>query len=49
MDKILGRGTFGEVKKAQHRKGGFICAVKIIDKEKLKSNEIYFELMQNEL
>jgi|LauGreDrversion4_2_1035121.scaffolds.fasta_scaffold1244279_2 hypothetical protein len=35
--------------KAQHVKGGFIAAVKVIDKEKLRSNEVYFELMQNEL
>ena len=46
---MLGKGTFGEVKQAQHIKGGFTCAVKMIDKAKLKSNEVYFELMMNEL
>jgi serine/threonine protein kinase len=49
LENVLGKGTFGEVKKATNIKGQFICAVKIIDKNKLKSNEVYFELMQSEL
>ena len=49
MDKVLGKGTFGEVKRAQSIKGGFICAVKVIDKAKLDSNDVYKELMMNEL
>ena len=49
IQNVLGKGTFGEVYKATHVKAGFTCAVKCIDKEKLKSNEVYFELMMNEL
>lgn len=49
IDKVLGKGTFGEVRKATHKKGQFVCAVKVIDKQKLKSNQVYFKLMQDEL
>jgi calcium-dependent protein kinase len=49
MDKVLGKGTFGEVYKAENLKGKFTCAVKCIEKKKLKNNKVYFNLMMNEL
>ena len=49
LGEVLGKGTFGEVRRAEHLKAKFVCAIKVIDKLKLKNNQIYFELMQNEL
>jgi serine/threonine protein kinase len=49
LGDVLGKGTFGEVRKADHIKAKFVCAVKAIDKVKLRNNQVYFELMQNEL
>lgn len=49
LGDVLGKGTFGVVKRADHTKAKFVCAVKMIDKKKLKNNSTYFELMQNEL
>jgi serine/threonine protein kinase len=49
LGDVLGKGTFGEVRRADHIKAKFVCAVKVIDKIKLKNNQVYFELMQNEL
>ena len=49
IGKELGKGTFGVVNEANHVKGNFRAAIKIIDKVKLKSNDVYFNLMQDEL
>ena len=49
LGDVLGKGTFGEVRKADHIKAKFVCAVKAIDKVMLLNNQVYFELMQNEL
>jgi serine/threonine protein kinase len=46
---MLGKGSFGEVYKAHHIKGNFVCAIKMIKKASLRKNKLYFELMQNEL
>lgn len=47
--KTLGSGSFGEVKMAEHVKGSFDCAVKIIKKSKIQEHKILLDLMQNEL
>jgi serine/threonine protein kinase len=49
IDKFLGKGTFGEVKRAINIKAGFTCAIKIIDKARLEENQVYFDLMKSEL
>ena len=47
--KVLGKGSFGEVRQASNIKGNFDCAVKIIKKSAIQKNKILVELMQNEL
>jgi len=47
--KILGEGSFGQVRIANHKQGTIKCAIKIIPKEKIQEHEILKTLMKNEL
>jgi len=46
---VLGKGTFGEVLRAEHRKARVQCAVKRIVKKQIMEHAILVELMHNEL
>lgn len=45
----LGEGSFGKVEKAEHIKASVDCAVKIIQKKKVREHKILEDLMHNEL
>ena len=45
----LGKGSFGEVRKATHIKANVDCAVKIIKKKAIQQHQILVDLMHNEL
>jgi len=45
----LGKGSFGEVMKAEHTKANVVCAVKIIKKKAIEKHQILVDLMHNEL
>lgn len=45
----LGKGSFGEVRKALHIKAEVVCAMKIIKKKKIQQHQILVDLMHNEL
>lgn len=45
----LGKGSFGEVMKAEHTKANVVCAVKIIKKKSIEKHQILVDLMHNEL
>ena len=49
--KQLGSGNFGQVHEAMHTRTEVECAVKIIDKVKLKkrNDDRYFELLKSEI
>lgn len=38
----IGRGTFGVVNIAKHKKSGALVAIKQISKNKLKTQDLYF-------
>ena len=46
---MLGKGTFGQVVRANHRKANVACAVKRIEKKSISEHQILTELMHNEL
>lgn len=46
---VLGKGNFGQVRKATHKETGVQGAIKIIKKSLLNRNRDYAHLMQNEL
>jgi serine/threonine protein kinase len=43
--KVLGKGSFGEVRKAEHIRAGVDCAVKVIKKRAIMQHQILVELM----
>ena len=45
IGKILGEGSFGQVRVAQHRMANIKCAIKIIKKEKISEAKILKDLM----
>ena len=45
----LGQGSFGKVERAEHIKASVDCAVKIIEKKKVREHKILEDLMHNEL
>jgi serine/threonine protein kinase len=49
IGRILGEGSFGQVRIAMHRQANIKCAIKIIKKEKINEHKILKALMQNEL
>jgi len=49
IGRVLGEGSFGQVRIALHRKAGIKCAIKIIRKDKINEHQILRELMENEL
>jgi len=49
IGKVLGKGSFGTVRMALHRKGKIKCAIKMISKESLQDQQIMRDLMMNEL
>ena len=49
MYELLGKGSFGEVRKANHIKANVNCAVKIIKKKAIQKHQILVDLMHNEL
>lgn len=49
MGKELGAGSFGTVNLAKHKVTERKVAIKVIKKSKLEENEVYMELMRNEL
>jgi len=49
VGKVLGEGSFGQVRIALHKNANIKCAVKIIKKEKINEHKILQGLMDNEL
>ena len=49
IDKVIGRGSFGEVVSAKHVYTDEIRAIKMIEKEKLKKHRILLQLQMQEL
>ena len=49
IGRVLGEGSFGQVRIAMHRAADIKCAVKIIRKDKINEHQILIELMKNEL
>jgi calcium-dependent protein kinase len=49
IGKVLGEGSFGQVRIAMHRQAEVKCAIKIIRKDKISEHEILEQLMKNEL
>ena len=49
VGRVLGEGSFGQVRLALHRKLKMKCAIKIIRKTKLEQRPILKDLMLNEL
>lgn len=49
IGRVLGEGSFGQVRIALHRTADIKCAIKIIRKDKINEHRILQELMQNEL
>ena len=49
LGKELGSGSFGAVRLAVHKASNINVAIKIIKKSMIDQDEIYFELMKNEL
>jgi len=49
MGKELGAGSFGTVNLAKHRSTERKVAIKVVKKRKLEENEVYMDLMRNEL
>ena len=49
FQETLGKGSFGEVMKAEHKKANVVCAVKIIRKRAIEQHQILVDLMHNEL
>ncbi len=46
---VLGKGSFGEVRKAFNVRAEVDCAVKVIRKKAISSHQILVDLMKNEL
>ena len=49
IGRVLGEGSFGQVRIALHRQAEVKCAIKIIRKDKIDEHDILQELMKNEL
>lgn len=49
IGRVLGEGSFGQVRIALHRQAEIKCAIKIIRKEQVNSHKILQDLMRNEL
>ena len=49
LGKIIGEGSFGVVRIAQHRHANVKCAIKRIKKENLNGKDTLTDLMNNEL
>ena len=49
IGRVLGEGSFGQVRIALHRQANVKCAIKIVRKDKLSGHEILEDLMKNEL
>jgi serine/threonine protein kinase len=49
MGEALGKGSFGEVRRAEHILANVDCAVKIIMKNRIEKHQILVDLMHNEL
>lgn len=49
VGRVLGEGSFGQVRIGLHRKAQLKCAIKIIRKDKIEKSQILKELMLNEL
>ena len=49
LHQQLGKGSFGTVWSGIHRKAKVPCAIKMVEKGKLKENSVYKKLMMDEL
>ena len=49
IGRVLGEGSFGQVRIALHRQADVKCAIKIVRKDKIGEHKILGELMMNEL
>ena len=49
IGRVLGEGSFGQVRIALHRQADIKCAIKIIRKDKVNEHKILKDLMKNEL
>ena len=49
IGRVLGEGSFGQVRIALHRQAEVKCAIKIIRKDKINDHEILKKLMSDEL
>ena len=49
IGRVLGEGSFGQVRIAMHRQANYKCAIKVIRKDKFENRKILESLMRNEL
>lgn len=49
IGRVLGEGSFGQVRIAEHRAANVKCAIKIIRKDKVHEHQILKDLMMGEL
>ena len=49
IGKVLGEGSFGQVRIAEHRQAKVKCAIKIIKKNRITTSQTLVGLMQDEL
>lgn len=49
IGRILGEGSFGQVRLAMHRQANVKCAIKVIRKDKFENRKILESLMRSEL
>lgn len=49
IGRILGEGSFGQVRIAMHRQANVKCAIKVIRKDRFENQKILETLMQSEL
>lgn len=49
IGRVLGEGSFGQVRIALHRQADLKCAIKIIRKDKINNHDVLKDLMKSEL
>lgn len=49
MGRLLGKGSFGEVYQCLNTQTNEVCAIKIVNKEKISTHQVLVNLMEQEL